>query len=280
MSLLSKSRFVAGIQCHKRLYFECHRRELADPVDDATQVRFDIGHQVGELARGLRPAGVLIAEVHLHHKEAMISTQKALEDPSVPALYEAAFEHQGVAIRADILAKTADGQFDLIEVKSSTKLKPQYEPDVAIQLWVLEGCGLPIQRAMLAHIDNSYVYKGGDYDLDRLFLFNDITAAVRQNMPSYLAQLDTMREMLAQDETPEIGTGPHCSKPYHCNYWGHCHADEPLHPIDDLYRLGDNLRDDLIASGIDSIDQIPAEYHGLSMLQRGCATAFQAVASF
>ena len=29
---LSKSRFMAGIQCEKRLYLECYHRDLADPV--------------------------------------------------------------------------------------------------------------------------------------------------------------------------------------------------------------------------------------------------------
>ena len=49
--LLSKSRFLAGLQCLKRLYLDCHHRELADPVDATHQAVFDSGHAVGALAR-------------------------------------------------------------------------------------------------------------------------------------------------------------------------------------------------------------------------------------
>lgn len=35
MPSLSKSRFQSGLQCLKRLYLECYKRELADPVDPA-----------------------------------------------------------------------------------------------------------------------------------------------------------------------------------------------------------------------------------------------------
>ncbi len=54
---LSKSRYMAGQQCHKRLYLECFHRDLAGPVDSQSQARFDEGQRVGELARALRPGG-------------------------------------------------------------------------------------------------------------------------------------------------------------------------------------------------------------------------------
>ena len=61
---LSKSRFMAGLQCHKRLYFECFNRNLADPVDKLQQAIFDPGTEVGVLARNLYPGGLLITEGH------------------------------------------------------------------------------------------------------------------------------------------------------------------------------------------------------------------------
>ena len=49
---LSKSRYLAGLQCLKRLYLEIHARELATPFDAGTQAILDVGTRVGELARG------------------------------------------------------------------------------------------------------------------------------------------------------------------------------------------------------------------------------------
>jgi hypothetical protein len=48
---LSKSKFLSGLQCHKRLYLEVHHPSLATKPDAATQAMFDMGTEVGELAR-------------------------------------------------------------------------------------------------------------------------------------------------------------------------------------------------------------------------------------
>ncbi len=54
-SILSKSRFLAGEQCHLRLWYSCFNRDLATPVSPAQQGIFDTGHEVGELATRLYP---------------------------------------------------------------------------------------------------------------------------------------------------------------------------------------------------------------------------------
>ncbi|MGD0696919.1 MAG: hypothetical protein ABSB82_19045 [Terriglobia bacterium] len=59
---LSKSRFTAGLQCHKRLYLQVHQPELAAEPDESTQARFDQGIEVGRFARGLFPEGVLVED--------------------------------------------------------------------------------------------------------------------------------------------------------------------------------------------------------------------------
>ncbi|HZE19695.1 MAG TPA: hypothetical protein VE402_06195, partial [Candidatus Angelobacter sp.] len=56
--LLSKSRFVAGLQCHKRLYFECYHHDMRDPLDLTTKALFETGSRVGIVARGLFAGGV------------------------------------------------------------------------------------------------------------------------------------------------------------------------------------------------------------------------------
>ena len=41
--MLSKSRFMAGLQCHLRLWYECYNRELASEVTPVQQAVFDVG---------------------------------------------------------------------------------------------------------------------------------------------------------------------------------------------------------------------------------------------
>ena len=142
---LSKSRFLGGLQCLKRLFLECYQRDLADVVGPGQQGLFDSGTAVGELARQRFPNGLLIQEDHLHHSNAINSTGRAIADNTVPAIFEAAFTFEGIRIRVDILKRTGADAFDLIEVKSSTKVKPEHIPDVAIQLRVLGGLGIRVE---------------------------------------------------------------------------------------------------------------------------------------
>ena len=161
-SQLSKSRFQYGLQCLKRLYLESYHQELADPVDPGLQARFDTGTTVGEVARQRFPDGRLIEETHLEHDQAVETTQALLSDDSVPALYEPAFTFQGIRTRVDVLNRNASGEFNLVEVKSSTRLKPEHITDVAIQMYAVEGFGIPINKAYLMHLNNIYVYPGGE----------------------------------------------------------------------------------------------------------------------
>ena len=265
---LSKSRFMAGLQCHKRLYLECFHRELEDPVGEAQQAVFDTGTEVGEIARRLYPGGLLIAEDHLHHEEAAATTAKALPDASIPALFEAAFRHDDIRIRADILARTGDGRFDLIEVKSSTQIKEEYIPDVAVQLYVLNGCGVPVRRACLGHVNRAYVYPGGEYDLPQLFSIEDVTdraLAYAAEVPRLLAE---MRRPLLGSEPPEIKIGKQCARPYVCGFFGYCHPDLPEHHISTLPRVSDTLLSAFEEMGIEDIRDIPDDFVGLSFVQQ------------
>jgi hypothetical protein len=265
---LSKSRFLAGLQCYKRLYLECYHRDLADPVDQGQQALLDVGTMVGELARGLYPGGVLISDDYLHHDDAVVSTEIALSDPSIPAIYEAGFLHDDIRIRADILARAGNDVFDLLEVKSGTQVKEEHLPDVGVQLYVLNGCRIPIGRACVVHINKEYVYRGGDYDLSQLFCAEDITAEAQQLQPDIPSYLNEMRLPLWSLEPPDIKARKQCSKPIPCPFYGHCHEDEPEHSIYQLPRAREELLQALEAAGIEAIRHIPAGFPGLNATQQ------------
>ncbi len=55
---LSKSRFLSGTQCEKKLYFYFYRKELKPEVSDEQQARFDSGHAIGLLAQQVFPGGM------------------------------------------------------------------------------------------------------------------------------------------------------------------------------------------------------------------------------
>lgn len=266
--MLSKSRFIAGLQCHLRLWHECYNLELASEVSPVQQAIFDTGHEVGRLATRLYPKGILIEEDHLHHENAVQSTLKAMENPNVAAIYEAGFIHDGVRIRVDVLERLGDGKWNLIEVKSATSAKEIYLPDVAVQYRVLKGLGLNIDRVILMHLNNRYVYDGHKVELEKLFSRTDLThkAMIYQNqIPALLSDFN---DMLAKPEEPEIKPDRHCSIPYKCEFWEHCTEAMPEQWVMTLTGISQKKLDELDAEGIEDIRDIPASFAMTSLQDR------------
>ncbi len=257
---------MAGMQCHKRLYLETYQPELAGSADESGAAILEAGHAVGALARNRYPGGMLIGE-DLDSSRAQRATQDALRNPAVLAIFEPALSSDGVRIRADILARTRDQRFDLIEVKSTLDVKPEHEWDVAIQYQVLRSAGVPIRWARLMHLNRDYVHPGGDYDLKRLFTFTNLTRLVHKRRRDVVAAVKEMRRTLAAKSPPPISVGPQCSAPYTCPFYDHCHDDEPDHSVEQLPRLGMRLRELFAAMGIIEITKIPRDFDGLSTLQ-------------
>jgi hypothetical protein len=119
---ISKSKFVAGCQCLKRLYFQVHQPELAAEPDDSGEAIIEQGREVGMLARRLFPGGVEV-DCSRGLGEAIRTTRELVANREVPAIFEAVFEHQNVLVKVDILHRRRDGRWRLIEVKSTTDVR-------------------------------------------------------------------------------------------------------------------------------------------------------------
>jgi hypothetical protein len=225
---LSKSRIQSGRQCHKRLWLELHQPDAAD-VSDIAQSHFDEGDCFGELARTLLGGGALIEADHRPMDKALLDTAEQLLRPreSAPLLFEPAFLHESVGVRLDALRRDV-GYDTLIEVKSSTVVKPEYLWDCAIQAWVARGAGRPIARIELAHANNKFVYKReGDYI--GLLVTKDITGrvdALVEQVPGLVSEFKSV----ATGDLPDIRTGEHCKFPYECPFLTHCSSAEPAPP--------------------------------------------------
>ena len=218
---LSKSRITAGLQCGKRLWLAVHRPELEAYGAD-TQRRFTAGHGVGEVARELYPGGVLIGD-GASLSQALRETEQALERPGDVTLYEATFRHKGVMIRADVLERRG-GRYRMVEVKSATRLKEYHLKDIAIQGWVTEGAGVPLDGLSVAVIDTDFVYPG---DLDYRGLLREIPVAdqARPLMAHIPGWVRGLNELLG-GPLPATRTGPQCRRPFECPFVAFCEGQE------------------------------------------------------
>jgi hypothetical protein len=140
--------------------------ELKDEVSEETQKRFDMGFDVGGLARQLFTGGEIVPYEGFSHS-AQMENDAVPDQAGVNTIYEAAFSYNGVFIKADIL-HCRNGGWEIYEVKASTSLKDYHVNDASIQFYVISGTGLPVSKVFLVHINTDYVRRG-EIEADKLF---------------------------------------------------------------------------------------------------------------
>lgn len=255
---LTKSKYLAGLQCEKRVWLQCNRPKLATPPDAATRALFAMGADVGRHAHRLFPGGVLVREGPAQHARAVRRTRELLADDAVPALFEAAFEHAGVRIRVDILERHDDGCVGLREVKSSTRLKEEHVDDLAVQRFVLEGSGLEIVSTQLVHVNCDYTRGGGDIDWGAFFERRECGDEVQASLGELAGRIEAMAAIVAKEKPPRVEPGPHCGSPHACEFWEHCTRHKPSDWIFSLPSLRAARFYALQRSGYERIGEIPA----------------------
>ena len=218
-----------------------------------------VGHEIGRHAHRLFPGGVLVAEEPWQHAQAVAHTTALMADTTVPAIFEAAFVHDDIRIRVDVLERRSDG-WGLREVKSSTRVKDHHLDDITLQAHVLAHAGVGVSSAEVLHVNNAYVRGAGEVDWPAYFARVDVGDAVEHRRDGIATHLLEMRECLRMDDQPSIEPGGHCHAPYGCEFWDRCTADKPADWINHLPRLSAAQAGDLKALGIEAISAIPAAF--------------------
>ena len=269
---VSKSKFIAGVQCLKRLYFQVHRPEMAAGSSDATEAIMEQGHQVGLVAQKAFPGGVLVAADHEHLDDAVRTTRELVVNAEVPAIFEATFEYGGVLVRTDVLERRRRTGYRLIEVKSATGLKPHYAYDIGIQKLVLSGAGVKLEGTRLLHLNRDYVFDGQEYDASRLFAIAEVPQERTIGDAEISSRVESQLRVLGQPAPPDVEPGRQCTEPVLCEFYDHCNPDLAADHVSLLPRMRTEKVDDLIASGIMFVHQIADEFP-LSETQRRAVDA-------
>lgn len=225
-----------GLQCPKLLWAQYNAKDWFPTVDAATEAVFEQGHKVGDLAKQLFQGGVEVAWTG-YFTDTITQTRDLLSQRK--PIFEASFSAGGVYARADILKPVQKGQWDIIEVKSTTGVKDVHLDDLSVQRHCYEAAGLSIRRCYLMHIDRTYVLKG-NIDPKGLFAMEDVTANVAEKMGEVAGRVAGMLKVIAQPDCPAMDIGPHCSDPYDCPLSCRCwkKVNSIDHSIFTLYRLG------------------------------------------
>ncbi|MCX7919963.1 MAG: DUF2779 domain-containing protein [bacterium] len=252
---ISKSKYLAGMQCHKLLWYYYNDNSVFPETDAATQALFDQGHLVGEYAKRLYPNGIEIGwDIQL--EEVVERTQEKLQERK--PLFEAGFLYQNGYARVDILEPVSSDQWDIIEVKSSTSCKDEHIVDVAFQKYVCQNAGITINQCYLLLIDTSYT-RYGEIEPQKLFKKVEITEKVDTILPQISDTLTMMLAIIHLPQEPDIKIGSQCSKPNPCPLQERCWSFLPERNVFCLYRGGNKIPE-LFNRNILAIKDIPADF--------------------
>ncbi|OIO72913.1 MAG: hypothetical protein CO186_05010 [Zetaproteobacteria bacterium CG_4_9_14_3_um_filter_49_83] len=104
---LSKSRFIAGLQCPKRLYLEVHPPAGLEAQSGGSNLQIINGYAVGEMACKLYPGSLVAYDSGL--SAAIAQTANLVADESVQRIHEATFSFENVLVRVDLLQRSSEG---------------------------------------------------------------------------------------------------------------------------------------------------------------------------
>jgi len=197
--LLSKSKYIIGLQCLKWLWIEVNDKGRIPKPDAATLHKFKGGHEIGVLATKVFPKGIDLSE--LGFKENIDKTKESLELRK--PIFEAGILVDRLFSRADVLLPVGIDEWDIIEVKAGTSVKDINVHDVAFQKYVYEKSGLKIRKCILMHLDNTYLKKG-EINPKNLFVQSEITDEVATAMINIDERINEMIQVINLDKCPEF----------------------------------------------------------------------------
>jgi hypothetical protein len=261
---LTKSRYTAGLQCLRRLWLNVHEPVTWDEPESGSSE--DIGIEIGRMAHLLFPGGIVVQEKPWEHAAAVTRTAALMADRSVPAIFEAAFEHNGVRIRVDVLERRARGYWGMYEVKSSGGVKDHHYDDVAVQIYVLRGSGIRLSSAEILHVNKDYVCDRKGVSWPKFFSRVDVKTEAKRRLDGIEARLKKQRTCLSRRQAPAVEPEAHCHAPFSCEHWDHCTQSKPADWVFHMPHLSMTRRAELKTLGVESIAAIPDDFR-LSLRQ-------------
>ena len=212
--LLSKSKYIRGLQCDRALWLDVFNPRIARYSAEQMR-RFDRGREFEYAFKDTFPGGIDISAELKRNVDAYPSlTAQFLDREEEVDLFEAGFLFDDVLVLADVVHRNNDGSLDIYEVKSGNAISDTYKRDAALQHYVISHCR-EINRF-------SIVYNGVDgVNGSNGFNIVDLTEDLEAQHDEIARNIAAMKEILRHGE-PATPTGQHCLEPYACPYQHYC----------------------------------------------------------
>ena len=249
--MLSKSDFLSGYDCPKRLWLCKNRPGLAAPLSEAQQRRMRQGREITELARTYFAGGVLIDAVDA---DTAVAQTKAAIDSGAETIFEAAFIADELFARADIVTRAGQA-WNVIEVKSSGEAKDEHLVDIAFQAHTVIHAGFAVQDVSLMLLNKAFISP----NVGSLFVNENKTQETAGGEPTVGAKASQLVEVMAQQSEPMFQIGSHCCADGDCPFKNYCWSHVPKHSVCSIPGLYWKKKQPLIEKGIINLSELPPD---------------------
>lgn len=233
---LSKSKFTNAYQCKKMLWLKENKPEVMSDIDNKSVL--ENGTKVGEVAKKLLGENI---DIKFNENLSIMieDTKKALLNNKV-IVTEASFNYNNNFCSVDILKKDNDN-YEIYEVKSSTKISDIYIEDVSYQFYILKKLGLNVTKASIVYINSNYVRKE-ELELNKLFKIQDVTDIAINKLDGIEQNIKDINEYMKEENEPFEGLDLKCVNPYPCPFFKYCSKDLVSPNVFDLKRISNNMK--------------------------------------
>lgn len=216
--LLTKSKYIRGLQCDRALWLDVYNPKLARYTAEQMR-RFDHGREFEYAFKDTFPNGIDIsAELKRNTDAYPIMTAQLLNKEEEVNLFEAGFLYNDVLVLADVVHRRSDGALDIYEVKSGPTLSETYKRDAALQHYVIAHCWEVNKFCVVYNGMSDLSDRSDRSDNFKVVDLTDELAAQHSEIENNIA---LMKEILQHGE-PATPTGQHCLEPYACPYQHYC----------------------------------------------------------
>lgn len=222
--LLTKSKYIRGLQCDRALWLDVYNPKLARYTAEQMR-RFDRGREFEYAFKDTFPNGIDISTELKRNTDAYpILTAQLLNQEEEVNLFEAGFLYNDVLVLADVVHRRPDGTLDVYEVKSGSALSETYKRDAALQHYVIAH-RWEVNKFCVVYngmSDKSDLSDRSDRsDRSDNFKVVDLTDELAAQHSEIENNIALMKEILQHGE-PATPTGQHCLEPYACPYQHYC----------------------------------------------------------
>ncbi|MBN1162497.1 DUF2779 domain-containing protein [Patescibacteria group bacterium] len=200
--ILAKSDYMLFLKHPAWLWLKKYDKSKLPPIDENLQARFDAGHDFENYAERLFLEALKLGfNNYDEYKSLPNRTELALEESDT--ILQGRFEVDGLTCIIDVLQKKESGKYNLIEIKSSSRAKPEHAYDLAFQTTVLQKYGLEIDEISVIHANTDYVKKG-EINPKGITGKTDVTEDVKALLEITEKQIHGAFEILNKNEMPDL----------------------------------------------------------------------------